>query len=105
MWNSGFVRQCQDWELHNFGELLRKLQVLGECSEDEDKLIWKVIKSGNFSVKSFYSFLESDGRVSFPSKVVWGFWTPVKVVFFFFLGGCLGKVPNLRSNLREEIGC
>ncbi|RVW92264.1 Pyrroline-5-carboxylate reductase [Vitis vinifera] len=70
VWNSGFMRQCQDWELHNFGELLRKLQVLGECSEDEDKLIWKVIKSGNFSVKSFYSFLESDGRVSFPSKVL-----------------------------------
>lgn len=60
-----------------------RLQVLGKCSEDADKLIWKASKSGNLLFKSFYSSLESGG-VSFSSKVVWGFWVSFKVSFFFF---------------------
>ena len=39
--------------------------MLGKCSED--RLIWKVSKSGNFLVKSFYSSLELNG-VSFPQR-------------------------------------
>ena len=27
--------------------------MLGKCSENEDKLIWKASKSGNFLMKSF----------------------------------------------------
>ena len=67
VWNPGFTRQFQDWELHNIEELLRRLQVLGKCSEDEDKLIWKVSNAGNFLVKSIYSSLASNG-VSFPQR-------------------------------------
>ena len=72
--------------------------MLRKCSEDENKLIQKVSMNGNFLAKSFYSFSESNIGVSFLSKVVWGSWAPLKVGFFFFyLGGCLGKVPNLKS--------
>ncbi|RVW50789.1 hypothetical protein CK203_009225 [Vitis vinifera] len=39
LWNLGFTRQFQDWELHNFEELLMRLQVLGKWSKDDDKLI------------------------------------------------------------------
>ena len=70
--------------------------MLGKCSEDADKLIWKASKSGNLLFKSFYSSLESGG-VSFSSKVVWGFWVSLKVSFFFCLGGCMGKLTNPRS--------
>lgn len=88
VWNPGFTIQFQDWETV-LRKLLRRLQVLRKCSEDENKLIQKVSTNGNFSVKSFYSFSESNGGVSFLSKVVWGSWAPLKVGFFFFLLGRL----------------
>ncbi|RVW54392.1 hypothetical protein CK203_068349 [Vitis vinifera] len=69
VWNLGFKRQFQDWELDSIEELLRRLQVFGKCSEDEEKLIWKASKGDNFSVNHSFSTLESDGGVSFHSKV------------------------------------
>lgn len=39
--------------------------MLGKCSEDDDKLIWKVSKSWNFLMKFFYSSLKLDRGISF----------------------------------------
>ena len=56
--------------------------MFGKCSEDEDKLIWKASKGDNFSVNHSFSTLESDGGVSFHSKVVWSSQALLKVGFF-----------------------
>lgn len=46
-------------------------------------MVWKASKSGEFSMKSFYSTLELENEVLAPSKLVWGSWAPSKVGFFF----------------------
>lgn len=43
--------------------------MLRKCSEGEGNLIWKASKSWHLQVKYFYSSLELDRGVSFPSKV------------------------------------
>lgn len=53
-------------------------------------MVWKASKSGEFSMKSFYSTLELENEVLAPSKLVWGSWAPSKVGFFF-MGSSLGK--------------
>ena len=74
------MRQFQDWELHIIEELLR-LHALGKYSEDDDKLIWQISKSGKFLVKYLYSYLESDEGISFLSKLVRGSWVPLGGLF------------------------
>ena len=44
--------------------------------------MWLGLKKGNFSVKSFYSYLASRRAEPFPHDIVWNFWVPVGVGFF-----------------------
>ena len=48
----------------------------------EDSLVWKDSKEGNFSVKSFYTFLKLEGERDFSMKVIWNSWIPTKMKFF-----------------------
>lgn len=82
MWNPGFIRQFQDWELDGFEELLRRLQVFRKCTKDKDDLTWKASKSEKFLVRSFFSTLESDRGVYFHLNVVWNSREPLNVAFF-----------------------
>ena len=70
MWNSCFLRYFQDWEMDNVEEFLRKLYTLGRSRGEEGRMVWKASKSGEFLMKSFYSALELEGEVSFPSNIV-----------------------------------
>lgn len=97
----------QDWELHKIEELFRRLQVLRKCTEDEDKLLWKVSKSGNFLVnlsilpKSWMEclFLKSHmGLLDIFKRIFF------KLLFIFCLGGCLGKVSDLGASKGKRLG-
>ncbi|KAL6324547.1 hypothetical protein AAG906_013359 [Vitis piasezkii] len=44
--------------------------------------VWLGSKNGNFSVKSYYSFLVNGGMTPFPHGIVWNSWASVRVSFF-----------------------
>ena len=48
----------------------------------KDRLVWKVSKTGNFSVKPFYGILKDSREGQFPRKMVWNSCIPAKVSFF-----------------------
>ena len=64
--------------------------MLGKCSENEGKLIWKASKSVEFLNEIF----PLDEGVSFPWKIVWGSLAHLKASFsfsFWVLGRFYGK--------------
>lgn len=50
--------------------------------DGDDRVLWNGRKSGKFSVRSLYKFLESSSLVSFPMKIIWKPWVQPKVSFF-----------------------
>ena len=52
------------------------------CLLKKDRMIWKLIKDGKFSVKSSFDNLERGSQQNMPLKVVWNLYIPSKVGFF-----------------------
>ena len=50
--------------------------------DSKDTIVWLGSKNGNFSVKSYYSFLVNGGATPFPHGIVWNSWASVRVSFF-----------------------
>ena len=50
--------------------------------DSKDTIVWLGSKNGNFSVKSYYSFLVNGGTTPFPHDIVWNSWASVRVSFF-----------------------
>ena len=96
-----FLRHFSDWEMDHVEELLQKLYKVGR-SRGDDKMVWKTIKSAEFMLMSFYSTLELEDEVSFPSMIVWGFWACTKVGSFFFFSCRKRFGMVLTMNLTEE---
>ena len=59
-----------------------KIQAFRVQREDEDKVVWTTSKSGDFSVKLFYSIMEPGGFALFPCDSIWRVRVPLKVAFF-----------------------
>ena len=49
--------------------------------ELEDRVLWKQIKNGIFSVKSLYSAVELGNAVRFLRNIIWSPYVPPKVGF------------------------
>lgn len=64
------------------GDFLTRIQKHPMKQNGEDSLVWKDSKEGNFSVKSFYTFLKLEGERDFSMKVIWNSWIPTKMKFF-----------------------
>lgn len=80
-WNPCFSRQFNDWELKSVNAFLAKLQKYSMKRGMEDRLVWKELKGGCFSVKAFYSCLKPKREATFLVKVVWNLWGLMKVGF------------------------
>ena len=48
----------------------------------DDKVVWMATKRGQFSVKSFHDGMIQRGPDSFPTRLIWNSWAPIKVSFF-----------------------
>lgn len=59
--------------------------------KDSDKILWRWNNSWNFSVKSFYNFLNDGGLVCPDSKFIWQNLAPLKVriLLWLVLNNCL----------------
>ena len=59
-----------------------KIQAFRVQREDKDKVVWIVSRSGDLSVKSFYSILEPRGSALLSYDSIWRAYMPPKVAFF-----------------------
>ena len=71
-----------DWELDEVYNFFERLHDHSLSMESKDSVEWVDIKSGNFSVKSFYSSLASREANPFPHGMVWNSWAFIRVSFF-----------------------
>ncbi|RVW80668.1 Transposon TX1 uncharacterized 149 kDa protein [Vitis vinifera] len=81
-WTPLFSRALNDWEIEMMEQFMLKIQAFRVQRENEDKMVWTTSKSGVFSVKSLYSFLEPGGSAMFPYIGIWKASVPPKVAFF-----------------------
>ena len=81
-WTPSFSRHLNDWEIEIVKWFLSRLQEKVVNGEGKVKVIWLKTKSGSFSVKSLYAFLELGSSAPFLVDVVWNSWVPPKVSFF-----------------------
>ena len=80
-WNLNFLRDFNDWELDLVGDFLH---ILRGCkpSLEEDSVLWRQGRSGQFRVKKAFSLLTKSDDTGFPSRSIWVARVPTKVVFF-----------------------
>ncbi|RVW23465.1 putative ribonuclease H protein [Vitis vinifera] len=92
-WNLNFLRDFNDWELDLVGDFLHILRGY-KPSLEEDSVLWRQGRSGQFRVKEAYSLLTKSDDTGFPSRSIWVARVPTKVVFFVW-EATWGKVLTL----------
>ncbi|KAL6345582.1 hypothetical protein AAG906_017312 [Vitis piasezkii] len=76
-----FWRDFNDWELDTVGDLLHMLRG-HRPSLEEDSILWRQGRNGQFRVKEAYSLLTNSNDTGFPSSSIWVARVPTKVAFF-----------------------
>ena len=86
------MRDFNDWEIELVGEFLHILRGF-KPSLEEDSVIWRKGRSGQFRVKEAYSLLTNSDVMGFPHKSIWVARVPTKAAFFC-VGGVMGEGVN-----------
>ena len=81
-WTPLFSRAFNDWEIEMVERFMLKIQVFRVQRDDKDKVVWTTSRSGDLSIKSFYSILEPRGFALFSYDSIWRAYMPPKVAFF-----------------------
>ena len=81
-WIPRFSRSFNDWEVEAVERLLSILQGKRLAVGLEDRVMWKVLKNGIFSVNSLYNSLDPSCVVPFPWSIIWSSFVPTNVGFF-----------------------
>ncbi|RVW82268.1 LINE-1 reverse transcriptase-like [Vitis vinifera] len=68
-WNLNFLRDFNDWELELVGDFLHILRGL-KPSWEEDSVLWRKGRSGQFKVKEAYNLLARSDDTGFPSRSI-----------------------------------
>ncbi|RVW81727.1 hypothetical protein CK203_049525 [Vitis vinifera] len=92
-WNLNFLRDFNDWELDTVGEFLHILRGHKPTLE-EDSVLWRQGRSGQFRVKEAYRLLAKSNDTGFPLRSIWVARVPTKVAFFAW-EATWGKVLTL----------
>ncbi|RVW79591.1 putative ribonuclease H protein [Vitis vinifera] len=92
-WNLNFLRDFNDWELELVGDFLHILRG-HKPSLEEDSILWRQGRSGQFRVKEAYSLLARSDDIGFPSRSIWVARVATKVAFFAW-EATWGKVLTL----------
>ncbi|RVW26068.1 LINE-1 retrotransposable element ORF2 protein [Vitis vinifera] len=80
-WKLVFVRDFNDWEMDMVGELLHTLRGQRPSLED-DSVVWRQGRNGNFKIKEAYRLLDKPNATVFPARRIWVDRVPTKVCFF-----------------------
>ena len=70
VWIPRFSRSFNDWEVEAVGRLLSTLLGKRLATGFEDKVMWKVLKNGIFSVNSLYKSLDPSCAGLFPWSII-----------------------------------
>ena len=81
-WTPRFSRLFNDWEMGSVEYFLLRLQATRVHEDVVDRVIWTVLRSGNFLVKSLYLVLEPGDPLLFLSSIIWRPCAPPRVAFF-----------------------
>ena len=81
-WNPWFSRPFNDWEVNLVERFLSTIQGKRVFVDSEDRMLWKMTKNGEFSVKSLYGALRTRNATPFPWNIIWSPCVPSKVGFF-----------------------
>uniref|UniRef100_A0A2N9F4W2 Reverse transcriptase domain-containing protein n=1 Tax=Fagus sylvatica TaxID=28930 RepID=A0A2N9F4W2_FAGSY len=81
-WSVTFCRDFNDWEMASVESFLLLLHSHAPSSEDPDKLIWNLKRSGIFNTSSYYHVLRNPTAFAFPWKSIWRVKAPRRVSFF-----------------------
>ncbi|XP_023926852.1 uncharacterized protein LOC112038285 [Quercus suber] len=81
-WNVRLLREPNDWEWGEVDEFLRTLGSNLPQFEHGDRMRWKLLKKGDFDIRSFYNKLRSPLPSIFPWKGIWKVKAPSCVSFF-----------------------
>ena len=81
-WTFIFSRAFNDWEVELVEHFLQNIQAFKVQREEENRVIWTALSCDTFTVKYFYSILETIDSSSFPSGSIWRASVPHKVAFF-----------------------
>lgn len=103
-WNVMITRNLKDWEVEEYVNLLHTLTDIQLCTND-DRLCWNLKKNGEFSVKSYYQFLEGYRTVNqhdFSSKIIWKSGNPPPKDLFLCLGSCERTYFNNRQSYEKR---
>ena len=90
---NNFLRDFNHWELDLVGDFLHILRGY-KPSLEEDSVLWRQRRSGQFRVKEAYSLLTKSDDIGFPSRSIWVARVPTKVAFFAW-EATWGKVLTL----------
>ena len=81
-WKVLLLRDPNDWEMGDVDEFLHTLYSYLPHSEQGERMIWKLLKKGDFDIRSFYDKLRSPLPFTFPWKGIWKVKAPTRVSFF-----------------------
>ena len=81
-WFPNFSRCFNDWEVDEVVSLFLVIQDKIILPSQEDLMLLKESRVGNFSVKCLYTVLDDSRVVAFSHRFIWNHWVPSKVGFF-----------------------
>ena len=84
-WNVRLFRDPNDWELGDVDEFLHTLGSNLPQFEHVDRMRWKLLKKGDFDIRSFYNKLQSLLPIIFSWKGIWKVKVPLWVSFFVWI--------------------
>jgi hypothetical protein len=84
-WNPSFIRAAHDWELECFHSFFSLLYSSKTHPGEADNLLWTPSSSQRFTVKSYYTLLQSSEHSSFPQRSVWKVKAPPRISFLLWI--------------------
>ena len=90
-WDVHFSRLVQDWGLEPLVAFLDLIYSKPIRGEGMDRPCWRLAKSRDFDVCSYYHSLSAPNSMSFLWILLWWSKVPPKVAFFSWAGS-LGKI-------------
>jgi hypothetical protein len=99
-WVLDFRRNFGEKEMTEWRSMMEKLERI-TLTEENDKVIWKLEKSGNFTTKSMHRYITFGGIIDTRMMEIWMAKIPLKVQIFC---GWHGMTEFKQHNSEEETG-
>ena len=87
-WDVHFIRGPNDWEANVVDDFFQFLAHNLPLATNGDRMRWKLTKTGNFSIRSYYHKLHGSSSIVFPWKGIWKVKAPRHVSLFVWTVEC-----------------